>query len=225
MERGAGGAEGRWAGAHGSGVARRRRGSGPVRAGRRPRGPSARAARHGSAARPARDAPRPRRTERARRHGRTAFQAEPAVLERGDRATHGCGRPGWRRQTPPGWDSGAGAPAAHPSDRTGRAGRSPAGRRPGPSEHPAGGGGATHGLAGSPAAPGCSEPQILRKLLVGRIVFRRRENGVYEFSGQASLGRILAGIVCTKAGMAPTGFEPVLEWRPHFRLTGRTVTS
>jgi len=60
---------------------------------------------------------------------------------------------------------------------------------------------------------------------VGRIVFRRRENGVYEFSGQASLGRILAGIVSIKAGMAPTGFEPVLEWRPHFRLTGRTVTS
>lgn len=45
--------------------------------------------------------------------------------------------------------------------------------------------------------------QILRKLLVGRIVFRRREDGAYEFSGQASLGRLLAGIVCTKAGVAP----------------------
>lgn len=42
--------------------------------------------------------------------------------------------------------------------------------------------------------------QILKKLLVGRLVFRRQEDGVYEFSGQASLGRILAGIVCTKAG-------------------------
>jgi hypothetical protein len=40
--------------------------------------------------------------------------------------------------------------------------------------------------------------QILKKLLVGRIVFRQREDGVYEFSGQASLGRIVAGLVCTK---------------------------
>jgi site-specific DNA recombinase len=53
--------------------------------------------------------------------------------------------------------------------------------------------------------------QILKKLLVGRIVFRQREDGVYEFSGQASLGRVLAGIVCTKAGVAPTGFEPVFQ--------------
>jgi hypothetical protein len=53
--------------------------------------------------------------------------------------------------------------------------------------------------------------QILRKLLAGRIVFRRREDGVYEFSGQASLGRLLAGIICTKAGVAPTGFEPVFQ--------------
>ena len=45
--------------------------------------------------------------------------------------------------------------------------------------------------------------QILKKLLVGRIVFRQREDGVYEFSGQASLGRVLAGVVCTKAGVAP----------------------
>ena len=53
--------------------------------------------------------------------------------------------------------------------------------------------------------------QILRKLLVGRIVFRQREDAVYEFSGQVSLGRLLAGIVCTKAGVAPTGFEPVFQ--------------
>jgi hypothetical protein len=49
--------------------------------------------------------------------------------------------------------------------------------------------------------------QILKKLLVGRIVFRQREDGVYEFSGQASLGRIIAGLVWTKTGVAPTGFE------------------
>jgi hypothetical protein len=45
--------------------------------------------------------------------------------------------------------------------------------------------------------------QILKKLIVGRIVFRQREDGVYEFSGQASLGRVLAGVICTKAGVAP----------------------
>jgi site-specific DNA recombinase len=53
--------------------------------------------------------------------------------------------------------------------------------------------------------------QILKKLLVGRIVFRQRPDGSYEFSGEASLGRILAGVVCTKAGVAPTGFEPVFQ--------------
>jgi site-specific DNA recombinase len=53
--------------------------------------------------------------------------------------------------------------------------------------------------------------QILKKLLVGRIVFRRRDDGVYEFSGQASLGRIIAGLACTKTVVAPTGFEPVFQ--------------
>jgi hypothetical protein len=53
--------------------------------------------------------------------------------------------------------------------------------------------------------------QILKKLLVSRIAFRRRDDGTYEFSGQASLGKLLAGIVCTKAGVAPTGFEPVFR--------------
>jgi hypothetical protein len=48
---------------------------------------------------------------------------------------------------------------------------------------------------------------ILKKLLVGRIVFRQRPDGRYEFSGEASLGRTLAGVVCTKAGVAPTEFE------------------
>jgi hypothetical protein len=55
--------------------------------------------------------------------------------------------------------------------------------------------------------------QILKKLLVGRIVFRQRPDGSYEFSGEASLGRILAGVTGTKAGVAPTGFEPVFQPR------------
>jgi hypothetical protein len=57
--------------------------------------------------------------------------------------------------------------------------------------------------------------QILKKLLTGRIVFRRREDGFYEFSGEASLGRILAGTVCTKTVVAPTGFERL--WTLDFR--------
>ena len=47
--------------------------------------------------------------------------------------------------------------------------------------------------------------QILKKLLVGRIVFQPRDDGTYEFSGQASLGRIIAWLACTKAVVAPTG--------------------
>ena len=53
--------------------------------------------------------------------------------------------------------------------------------------------------------------QILKKLLVGRIVFQPRDDGTYEFSGQASLGRIIAGLACTKTVVAPTGFEPVFQ--------------
>ena len=45
--------------------------------------------------------------------------------------------------------------------------------------------------------------QILKKLLVGRIVFQPRDDGTYEFSGQASLGRIIAGLACTKTVVAP----------------------
>jgi site-specific DNA recombinase len=47
--------------------------------------------------------------------------------------------------------------------------------------------------------------QILKKPLVGRIVFRQRDDGVCEFSGQASVGRIIAGLACTKALVAPRG--------------------
>jgi hypothetical protein len=52
--------------------------------------------------------------------------------------------------------------------------------------------------------------QILKKLLIGRIAFRETEAGI-EFTGQASLGKVLAGIIGTKAGVAPTGFEPVFQ--------------
>jgi hypothetical protein len=55
----------------------------------------------------------------------------------------------------------------------------------------------------------------LKRLLVGRLVFRQREDGIYEFSGQASLGRILAGVVRTKAGVSPTGFASL--WKQEFQ--------
>ena len=53
--------------------------------------------------------------------------------------------------------------------------------------------------------------QILKKLLVGRIVFQPRDDGTYEFSGKASLGRIIAGLACTKTVVAPTGHAHVTD--------------
>ncbi len=51
--------------------------------------------------------------------------------------------------------------------------------------------------------------QILKKLVVGRIVFRPVGDGAYEFTGQATVGRLLSGLVRPKAVVSPTGFEPV----------------
>jgi hypothetical protein len=49
---------------------------------------------------------------------------------------------------------------------------------------------------------------MLRTLLEGRLVFTPAQNGgasVYEFGGQAALGRLLSGIVLPKGVVAPTG--------------------
>ncbi|MFQ5803603.1 MAG: recombinase family protein [Candidatus Methylomirabilales bacterium] len=54
--------------------------------------------------------------------------------------------------------------------------------------------------------------QVLRKLLAGRLVFtpRQHEDGrYYEFTGEGVVEPLLAGAVLPKAGVAPTGFEPV----------------
>ena len=73
-------------------------------------------------------------------------------------------------------------------------------------EHPAGGREPASRTGGdSSAARSPRAARSSKKLLVGRIVFRQREDGVYEFSGQASLGRIIAGLACTKTVVAPTG--------------------
>jgi len=51
--------------------------------------------------------------------------------------------------------------------------------------------------------------RILRSLLEGRIAFTPRSAGDetwYEFAGQASLARVLTGVVSTKGLVAPTGF-------------------
>jgi hypothetical protein len=51
---------------------------------------------------------------------------------------------------------------------------------------------------------------VLRRLLVGRLVFRLRTGDgrpYYEFSGEGSLSGILAGIVATEGLVAPTGSD------------------
>jgi len=58
--------------------------------------------------------------------------------------------------------------------------------------------------------------QIIKKLLTERIVFRRREEGGYKFKGGASPWRLISGLACTKAVVAPTGFEPVFQSRARF---------
>jgi site-specific DNA recombinase len=88
----------------------------------------------------------------------TALQAEFTVLEQELRRLTAAVALGGRPQAAPGWDSGAGATAARPPERAGRAGRSPAGGRPGPPGASAGGGGAPHGLVRAPPAAGHGEP-------------------------------------------------------------------
>jgi site-specific DNA recombinase len=53
---------------------------------------------------------------------------------------------------------------------------------------------------------------ILRSLLVGRIRFTPQADGTVEFVGSATIGPLVAGTVLadvSKAGVSPTGFEPV----------------
>jgi hypothetical protein len=49
--------------------------------------------------------------------------------------------------------------------------------------------------------------QLLRRLLVGRIVFTPTPAGV-EFVGQVTLGNLLAGIACTNSVVSRPGLEP-----------------
>jgi site-specific DNA recombinase len=55
--------------------------------------------------------------------------------------------------------------------------------------------------------------QILRKLILGRTTFTPRlDERYYEFHGEATLGRLLAGALGgARAVVAPTGFEPVFQ--------------
>ena len=53
--------------------------------------------------------------------------------------------------------------------------------------------------------------QILRKLLVDRVVFTPRTDH-YEFVGPWTLGKLVSGVVDLPQRMAsPTGFEPVSQ--------------
>ncbi len=52
--------------------------------------------------------------------------------------------------------------------------------------------------------------QMLKKLLVGRLVCTPMSDGArrfYEFKGESPIGRILAGLVGAKALVSPTGFS------------------
>src|SRR5439155_946177 len=52
--------------------------------------------------------------------------------------------------------------------------------------------------------------EILRNLIVGRIVFKPRpEARVYEFSGRGSFGRLLAGTTSPVSVVTPAGFATV----------------
>jgi len=54
-------------------------------------------------------------------------------------------------------------------------------------------------------------PQILREVLVGRLIFGPRIDGsarYYEFTGQATLSGLLAGVVSPERMVTPAGFEP-----------------
>jgi len=58
--------------------------------------------------------------------------------------------------------------------------------------------------------------EILRNLIVGRIVFKPRpEARVYEFSGRGSFGRLLAGTTSPVSVVTPAGSARI--WTPEFQ--------
>jgi len=58
--------------------------------------------------------------------------------------------------------------------------------------------------------------EILRNLIVGRIVFTpRAETRLYEFSGRGSLGRLLAGTASPVSVVTPAGSDRI--WTPEFQ--------
>src|SRR5207302_11499484 len=58
--------------------------------------------------------------------------------------------------------------------------------------------------------------EILRNLVVGRIVFTPRpEARLYEFSGRGSFGRLLAGTTSPVSVVTPAGSDRI--WTPEFQ--------
>jgi hypothetical protein len=58
--------------------------------------------------------------------------------------------------------------------------------------------------------------EILRNLVVGRIVFTPRpEARVYEFSGRGSFGRLLARVTSAVSVVTPAGFDRI--WTLEFQ--------
>ncbi|HYN08492.1 MAG TPA: hypothetical protein VES67_14000 [Vicinamibacterales bacterium] len=61
--------------------------------------------------------------------------------------------------------------------------------------------------------------QVLKKLLVGPVLFTPRRDGkarYYEFRASIAIGRIVAGLVCANLVASPTGTDHIL--RADYRL-------
>src|SRR5439155_19910237 len=70
--------------------------------------------------------------------------------------------------------------------------------------------------------------QILREVLVGRLIFAPRIDGsarYYEFTGQATLSGLLAGVVSPDMLVTPAGFEPAFPARRTLSLGWRSLTT
>ncbi len=68
--------------------------------------------------------------------------------------------------------------------------------------------------------------EILRNLIVGRIVFTPRpETRLYEFSGRGSLGRLLAGTASSVSVVTPAGFIRNTSASASFDVVGEALAA
>ena len=72
--------------------------------------------------------------------------------------------------------------------------------------------------------------QILRKLLVGRVTFTPRTEGAeryYEYAGEATLGRLLGGVIGSRATTMVTPGGSAEGWTSSlgFRIAGEALAA